>query len=106
MNAQLHANPEEYYVESEVYGMRARETYEVAPRGLAAEGEITGGIIVYEETYHIARGISHIHLYHQLQKVINKIVYRSRETTIQHKAHKLRLSLLCIFKLLGFLLQT
>ena len=98
MDAYLHTEPEEHYVKSEVHRMRTREAHKMLPRRLLSESETARGVVVYQKTHHITRGIGGINLNEQLQEVVNDIMNRSREASIEYKPHKLRLALLSVFQ--------
>ena len=95
--AQLHAAPEEHYVQTEVDAMASGETNELLPRRLLSEGEQTCGVEVRRKAHDIADGVCCVHLYQQLQEEINAVVYACGEYAVEDKAYELRLALVIVF---------
>ena len=93
MYAYLHAEPEEWNMQTEIYRMRAREANEMLPRGLLSEGKPARSVVVYEKTQHIAYGVWYVDLDKQLTQKIYGIVHGGRKTAIEHETQKLRLTL-------------
>ena len=70
------------------------------PRRLLAESEATRGVVVYKEADNVTYGIRRVYLYHQLQQIIDYVVYGSREAPVEDKTYKLRLTLVTVFQCL------
>lgn len=105
VNAHLHTAPEQDYVQKEIDSVAAREANETLYGRFRAESELTCEVEINKKADDIAYGIRQIHLYEQLQKVVNTIVYACRKTTIKYESHELSLAGITVFHCVYFLFQ-